>query len=133
MKIGLDYHGVIDRYPVIFSELSKKWQLAGHKIHIVTGKEWEAVRKSLSQIDLCWDSGFSIVDYHLSMGTPMEKKENGWWMDADLWNKSKGEYCRREGLDLLLDNELRYADNLPETCCFIHVREHGFEKILSLF
>lgn len=133
MKIGLDYHGVIDKYPVIFSELSKKWQLSGHEVHIITGKEWEPVRISLSEINLVWDHAFSIVDYHLSLGTEMEKKDSGWWMDSNTWISSKGDYCKRESIELLFDNELRYADYLPNSCCFIHVKEHGFEKILSLF
>lgn len=39
MRIRLDYHGVIDTYPVYFSQMSKALIEKSHDVHIITGHE----------------------------------------------------------------------------------------------
>lgn len=39
MKIGLDFHGVINKLPLFFAEMNKLFIENGHEIHIITGKE----------------------------------------------------------------------------------------------
>jgi len=131
MKIGIDFHGVIDIYPEIFSKLTKKWKDKGFEIHIITGKEWKDIRHDIDKFNIAYTNYYSIVDHHQSLGTKMEKKPNGWWMPDNTWNKSKGEYCTKEGISLHFDNDITYAPSFPACCTFIWVRENNFEVFIE--
>jgi len=131
MKIGIDFHGVIDIYPDIFSKLTKKWIDKGHEIHIITGKEWKDIKKDIKKFDIFYTKYFSIVDHHQSLGTKMEKKQNGWWMPDNIWDESKGKYCEKEQISLHFDNDLTYAPFFPACCTFIWVREDNFTDFIE--
>ena len=132
MKIGLDVHGVIDTYPEIFRDLSGKWLKKGFEVHILTGKEWKPTEMKLKKWGVKYSHSFSIVDYHLSQGTEMVKKESGWWMEETAWNRSKGDYCRRTGITLHFDNDLKYAEWFPSECNFFLVSETNFRDCLKV-
>jgi len=126
LKIGLDCHGILDKFPSDFELLTKFWSQSGHEIHILTGKEADFVRVELDNLKIHYDHIFSIVDHNLAIGTKMWKddaKGKGWWMGQDDWDKSKGEYARKVGLDLHIDNELRYAPWFPKSCTFMFVQD----------
>lgn len=128
MKVGLDVHGVIDRYPVLFQRLSKDLIQAGHEVAIITGQEWEKIVPKIEALDICYTSHFSIVDYHKSIGTRMHQDEKGtWWMGNIAWVRSKGDYIHREHIDIHFDDSCEYANWVPEFCSFILVPNTGFE------
>jgi hypothetical protein len=133
MKIGLDIHGVIDRYPELFKKLSKKWSKAGHKIHIVTGQEWESACPQVHSAGINYHEHFSIVDYHKEVDTEMYTRtdKEGWWMDKSLWNSSKGNYAFDVGLDIHFDDSLVYANYFPADCTYIHVSDNNFEEMFE--
>lgn len=121
MKIGLDLHGVIDRFPVELCLATRKWLSHGHEVHIVTGSSWHAVNQQISDYHISFTHAFSIVDYHREILTPMELKESGWWMEPNVWDKTKGEYAARVGLDIHFEDSIEYARWFPTSCTFIHV------------
>ena len=131
LKIGLDIHGVIDRYPLHFKWLSGQWKKNGHEVHIVTGQEWENCKEDCKNIK--YVDHFSIVDYHLeNVETEMwrERGKNGvegWWMDREVWLKSKGEYARNVGLDIHFDDSFEYFEWFPYNCTCILVPKVGFD------
>ena len=43
MKIGLDFHGVINTSPEFFGLISKLLLDAGHEVHIITGNDIDMV------------------------------------------------------------------------------------------
>ena len=130
MKIGLDVHGVIDRYPDLFKELSMKWVKEGHEVHIVTGSPFSEVVNITEDIPAT--HYYSIVDHHLLLGTDMILKENGWWMEGVEWDRSKGDYAKSIHLNLHFDDTLKYGLYFPQDyCTFIHVPKFGFESILK--
>jgi len=118
MKIGLDIHGVITKCPAFFAEFSKLFIKANHEIHILTGSSLdpntEYGKVALKEIE---DSGisythlFSIIDHHAKAGTKIVYTDSkNPWIDKTLWNKTKGEYCKEHGIDLMFDDTTRYAD-----------------------
>ena len=133
LNIGLDVHGVIDRYPELFSTLTKLWQREGHVIHIITGQEWENVEPQVAKYDITYHNHYSIVDFHKSIGTRMwvRSDKEGWWMDRNSWNCSKGNYATYHGLNLHFDDTSIYANSFPEWCTFIHVPKEGFVDIIQ--
>ena len=37
-------------------------------------------------------------------------EKNTPWLDGDLWNRTKGEYCEREGISLHFDDTIAYVE-----------------------
>jgi hydroxymethylpyrimidine pyrophosphatase-like HAD family hydrolase len=132
MKIGIDYHGVIDTLSTTFAELSRKWIDRGHEVHIVTGKQWRDAEPRVRALGISFTHHYSIVDDHRLRGTPMIERENGFWMEEETWNRSKGEYCERERIDVHFDNDLKYARYFPERCTFVWVQNRHFESLIRL-
>jgi len=112
IKIGLDYHGVIDAKPELFSILSQIIVAAGHEVHIITGtKNTIEFRNTLKELGIFYTYIFSISDYHHDvLHTPMKGYDEGDpWIDATLWNESKANYCLREKIDFHLDDSEIYG------------------------
>jgi len=118
MKIGLDIHGVITKCPKFFSELSRLFVEAGHEVHVITGtsldpktKYGRIALKELKKHKISYTHLFSMINYHEKIGTKVtyENSENP-WMDETLWNKTKGEYCKKHKIDIMFDDTPRYAD-----------------------
>jgi hypothetical protein len=129
MRIGLDLHGCIDRYPIYFECLT--WNLInkGHEIHIITGQEWDKAEPQVNRYKISYTHSFSIVDYHKGIGTKMWKdSKDTWWLDETLWLKSKGDYIRKAKVDIHFDDGVRYAQYMPPTCIFVLVSKKGFDK-----
>ena len=112
MKIGLDYHGVIDAVPEFFGLISQLLCEDGHEVHIITGAEnTEELQKNLANAGMHWTHLFSISDYHKEKGTQMWRDEKGTpWMSADLWNMAKAKYCTEHEIDVHLDDTARYGE-----------------------
>jgi len=134
MKIGLDLHGCIDKYPIIFRQLSNKLYESGHEIHVITGQEWDKVEPEVEKACIQFTHHFSIVDYHKALGTEMWKNDKGTWqMDEKDWVRSKGDYIHREHIDIHFDNSWEYAIFVPDFCTFILVPKSGFHEFVELF
>ena len=129
MRIGLDIHGVIDKYPELFRKLSKEWVAQGHLVHIITGQEWENAKLTVDDAGINYTHQFSIVDHHRELGTLMYKRsdKNGWWMESGLWVRSKGDYATSVGLDLHFDDNIEYAKYFPKSCTYIIVPSENFD------
>jgi len=134
MEIGIDIHNVIDRYPVLFKELSYRWRDNGHKIHIITGQEWEDAEPIVKRFGILYDYHFSIVDHHKKLGTEMYKRSDrkGWWVDNLTWNRSKGDYATANKIDLHFDDQVEYAEYFPNYCTFVLVPSINFFLCLPL-
>lgn len=111
IKIGLDLHGVIDENPAFFAALSKALVDAGHEVHILTGPRVnEDLVNQLKGFNISYTHLFSIVDYHLSKGTPITYDAKGRaFMDDYLWDKTKAEYCKEHDIELHLDDTEAYG------------------------
>jgi len=111
-KLGLDYHGVIDTHSDIFKRMAEAWIDRGHEVHLITGTSLtEEKLKEIRAHGVPFTHSFSIIDYHESIGTKIIYDEDGNpWIDDDLWNKSKAEYCRRERITIHFDDSEVYCD-----------------------
>lgn len=112
MKIGLDIHGVIDKYPDFFKQLAINHIKWGNEIHIITGPTKARALNTLNRVgftDDCFTHFFSIVDYNRSIGTKMWRNENGTWeMSPQIWWKTKSIYWNEQGIDIHYDNDKEY-------------------------
>lgn len=50
------------------------------------------------------------MDYHEKLGTKINYDKNGDpWIDPELWDKTKAEYCQREKITLHIDDSPVYG------------------------
>lgn len=121
MHIGLDIHGVIDSNPEFFSTFTHLMKNAGHTISILTGAQIKPkLIKELKGYNLVWDNLFSITDYHIEKGTEMmfEDSDNP-HIDDEMWDKTKGEWCEENKVDMMIDDTARYRKHF-KNCQFIY-------------
>lgn len=118
MKIGLDFHGVIDSSPLFFCCLSWRFVEDGHEVHIITGEEdTREFRKRLKGFMVKYTHLFSISSYHKSIGTKVWYDEkNTPWMDEDVWNKTKAWYCKENQIDLHIDDSEVFLQYFETPC-----------------
>ena len=109
-RIGFDIHGVIDKNPELFSKITKDFKNLGYEVHILTGSlPTPALYEELKSYDILYDDLFSILGYHRANGSKMWKDDRGWWVDDDVWNKTKAEYCDSKGFLFHLDDTRIYG------------------------
>jgi hypothetical protein len=110
MKIGLDFHGVIDSNPELFAELTKMLVEKGHEVHIVTGPDRAKMIPLLDNYDIKYTHFFSIVEDAINNGIEVTwDKEGNPWVDSEFWNRSKARYCKRNNIDLHIDDSPEYG------------------------
>jgi len=114
-KLGLDVHGVIDSLPEVFSFLTKSIISSKGEVHIITGGRIDDdMINMLKRFDIHYTHLFSILDYHLSIGTPTDGNhpKYGFPMISDeIWDKTKGDYCKKHNISLHIDDTLIYNEN----------------------
>lgn len=122
MKVGIDLHGVGDKLPHFFSLISQLLVDNGHEVHLMTGEQ--SSERLFEQIEGCglkYTHLFSISDFHIERGTEMNYDEFGNpWMTKEVWDKTKYEYAKETGLELVIDDTERYSNYFVDIP-FIHV------------
>lgn len=111
LKIGLDIHGVANADAAFFSELTHVLVDGGHEVHILTGVErTPALERHLKiDLELSWTHLFSITSHCRDLGADIETIQGKPYVDEDLWNRAKAEYCRQHAIDLHLDDSAVYG------------------------
>lgn len=111
LKIGLDVHGICDANPEFFSELSRLFVVAGHELHIITGRRIsDGALEEIRDLGISYTHFFSISDYHQEIGTRMWEDDDGNpWLEGELWDRTKGDYCKKHKIDFHIDDTERYG------------------------
>ena len=94
IKIGFDLHGVINEYPQFFAKLSRALVYAGHD--------------ELDSYGFHYTHFFSITEYHEKKGTKVQWVKDHPFMDEYLWDRTKGDYCRKHRIDMHFDDTEAY-------------------------
>jgi hypothetical protein len=111
MRLGLDYHGVIDKYPEHFGPLSRIIMASGGQVYIITGhRATPEFALSLEQLGIEYTEVLSVVDFNQRNGVYVRFDENGNpWIDEELWNSTKADLCKRYDIDLHVDDSEIYG------------------------
>ncbi len=112
MKFGIDIHGVITDNPKFFAEFTACLLAAGHEIHIITGPRFSKVEPILRKHKIKYTHFFSIVEHEEKKGKVDIKwdKKGDPFMDFNVWDRSKANYCKRHKIDLHIDDSQKYAE-----------------------
>ena len=120
VKIGLDFHGVIDDDPKYFAGLAQRILNDGGEVHILTGsKDTETLREKLAGFGVKYTALFSISTHHQTLGTKVWEDEHGPWMDGEVWDKSKAEYCKEHGINLHFDDSGVYGKHFATDTTYV--------------
>lgn len=138
MKVGIDLHGTIDSNPEFFSKFIKVLKKEHNaEIHVTTGVTADVAIEKLEEMGIEYDCIFSITDYHKSIGTEITYDENGEpWIDEELWNRTKGDYCLRELIVFHIDDTEAYGKHfVPPTVSilFNSVSKHFISLMLEKY
>lgn len=110
-KIGIDIHGVIDTNPEFYSHLTRALYAAMFEIHVLTGSHiTPKIKAQLRNWGISYTHLFSISDYHKEKGTKMWGDDTNPWMSDEDWNPTKAEYCKRNNIDLCIDDRDAYFE-----------------------
>lgn len=114
-KLGIDVHGVADSMPDFFSFLSESFIKNGGEVHIITGGSWtKELESDLIKLGIKWTHYFSVYDYLVNSGEESIGKvkfPDGTIQDKfknETWDKIKGDYCRKNNINLHIDDTLIY-------------------------
>lgn len=131
MKVGIDIHGTIDSDPDLFRELiAALREILNAEIHVTTGIKGDVAKEKLAKLGIEYDYLFSITDYHESIGTAIIYDEDGPWIEEETWNRSKGDYCEKEKIDVHIDDTEAYAKYFTTPFYLYNKEEHDFGETL---
>ena len=117
MKFGFDVHGVLDTHCDIYSAITAALVAAGHEVHVITGAVMSPeLDNILKEAGVSYTHFFSIAQHHMDKGENEVKWVDGEpWMDDEVWNRTKAEYCEDEGIKLVIDDSPVYGQYFGET------------------
>ncbi len=126
VKFGFDVHGVIDKNPEFFGEFTKMLVAAGHEVHVITGARLRQVEPILKAAGVAYTHFFSIVENEEKKGLhPIDWDATGEhpYMDRNVWNIAKADYCKEQGIHLHIDDTPHYGDHFSTP--FLTYRHEG--------
>jgi hypothetical protein len=115
LKLGLDFHGVIDTFPEMIAEMSRMFVAAGHEVHVVTGLKRDAiVQKGLDDFGIQYTHYFSIVEQLEADGVTIVWRDGLPYADKIHWDIAKRDYCQKNEIDLMIDDSPVYKDTFND-------------------
>ena len=126
MKIGFDFHGVLDLDDSHFRDLAKFAVSVGHEVHILTGSNFDRFvveSKGLLVKGVHYTHFFSVCDYLIEKGVENKGSLINPIFNSDIWNAAKGEYAFYAALDKHYDDCEIYSTNFPRACEFILIKD----------
>jgi len=110
MKIGLDYHGVVDTNVRFFKTFARLLINDGNEVHLITGTS----RKDYDSFDfekkVSFTHFYSITDslINLKVDYTIDKHGRPIFSNA-LWYNSKAHYCKDNKIDIMIDDTEMYS------------------------
>lgn len=123
LKLGLDFHGVIDTFPEMIAEMSRMFVAAGHEVHVVTGLKRDAiVQKGLDDFGIHYTHYFSIVEQLEADGVTIVWRDGLPYADKIYWDIAKRDYCQKNQIDLMIDDSPVYKDTFNDiSTLYLHL------------
>ncbi len=117
LKIGIDFHGVIDSNYVFFREFNDLSMEKGHQIYVITGGSNEEISALLEKNRIKYSYLFSLKDFFEKQGVLKILEDGRFWVSDELWNAKKAEYCLENKIDIHIDDCSKYLEEFKTTFC----------------
>lgn len=118
LKIGLDYHGVIDKNIDYFFSFCTRAKQRGYLIFIITGGPKTQVEYNLKANGIPFDMCFAISDYYQALGKIVFDKDQNLIIPDNLWNIAKADFCRRSKINIHIDDSSEYLKWFSTPYCY---------------
>jgi hypothetical protein len=117
IKVGIDIHNCIDKYPEFFSHMTHLLWKNNDQIYIITGSSWTSeIKELLEKYEIYYTHYFSVTDYLLKKGEAVTwKNSTNPFFDNDVWNRAKAEYCERNKIYYHFDDSDSYGQYFKTT------------------
>lgn len=129
MKIGIDYHGVINSNPDFFQKFNASALKNKHDIIILSGSTVKDVEAYLNAHHIAFSGVYSLLDDFKSRGLVQFYEDGSFFVNNEIWNKAKAKYCFDHHVDVHIDDSTVYGAyfqtpfclyaSKPEHCTFI--------------
>ncbi len=120
MKIGIDYHGVIETNSEFFRVFLDAFLTINplSEVHIISGLPCSVLKEKMDAHNIDYTHGFSITDSLLAKGVHHQiDTKTGRPIFPDLdWNTAKARYCEEQGIDLMIDDNEEYLKYFNTPC-----------------
>ena len=117
LKIGLDFHGVINRHPSYFKDFTAAATSRGHEIYIITGGPAQKIACFLKGWGICYHELFAIMDYYAAKGEIQLFPDGSFHIDDKLWNTAKAKFCQKYHIDIHIDDSDIYGKSFSTPYC----------------
>lgn len=117
MKIGIDYHGVINRNPSFFSGFSHAAKTKNVTLYIVSGASEKSVKNFLVEHNICYDKIFSLLDYFEAKKMVTYFENGSFFVDNESWNRAKADFCAQNQIDFHIDDSILYGTYFKTPFC----------------
>ena len=137
LKIGVDYHGVINSDVAYFKQFCKIALQRGHEVHILSGGPEEKIVNHLQAEEIEYTRVFTIFDFYNEKGLACHLPNGNFYVDENLWNETKAEYCRQNNIDIQIDDSLIYGRYFTTPYCLYNHQQKNCrllptDKIINL-
>ena len=124
IRIGLDFHGVINSNPDYFKSFTQEAIGRGWKIYIITGGPYEKVATYLREHNIEYNHLFAIFDYYQEQGLAEIRPDGEFKIEKELWDKTKATYCREHKIDIHIDDSKEYKKSFSTPYCRYDATTH---------
>lgn len=116
-KIGLDFHGVINTNPEFFRDFADAAIKQNVEVHIISGGPYEYIEKYLHDHNIPYSKIWCIFDFYNHKNKVEFLPDGSFHVDDELWNSSKAQYCKDEGIDIHIDDSQVYGKYFHSGYC----------------
>jgi hypothetical protein len=129
-NIAFDMHGVLDKSPGLIKPFMRMLTQSGNDVLIMSGPPADRIVEELRAYGYIKGVHYtgiaSVVDFLKANGVRMWLCNRGMWHCSDKeWWESKGQMCALMHVDILFDNDIRYALTMPKTTKFVLFKSKG--------
>ncbi len=125
LKIGLDFHGVINTRPSYFKDFTEYAEAAGHQIYVITGGPAKAIESFLKAWGIKYTGLFTILDYYAAEGKVTYFPDGHFKIPDELWDTAKAKYCRQHKIDIQIDDSEVYGRAFVTPFCRYNESSHN--------
>ena len=124
MKIGIDYHGVINANPSFFSAFTKEAFKKDIKIVIITGGAKCDVETFAKVHDILYTDIFSLLDYFKGKNMVTFYEDGSFFVENEIWNRAKAKFCFDHQVDVHIDDSMLYGAYFQTPfCLYAHTKQ----------
>ena len=117
MKIGIDYHGVINSNPEFFKKFADSALKENHRIIILSGSSADEVETYLTTYQIPFSEIYSLLDDFKRRGLVQFYEDGSFFVNNDIWNKAKAKYCLEHKVDVHIDDSMLYGAYFQTPFC----------------